>query len=907
MDRDPHSATDDDSLATFFRMSLDLCCIARLDGSLERVNAAFAILGWSEEELLSTPFLDLVHPDDRERTRTELAKLARGVPSTHFENRYRCKDGAYLWFAWTTAPSSSGVLFAMGRNVTDSKLRRDAERRELERQRHQYQAIFDTLPQMIWLKAADDTLIRVNAAAARSIGLTPSEAEGRRTAELYPAHAGRYRIDDLEVIERGMPKLDIVEPYEVAPGDVRWVRTDKTPYFDAEGNIVGVVVSATEVTGWKRSEEERARLYEQLKAQDELKTRFFANVSHELRTPLTLIIGPVEKLLRAGDLDATTLRELEVVARNARTLLKRVNDLLDVARLDAGKLGLRPAQVDLVALVRAATAQYESIAADRRIDLVVEAPAEQPLAQVDPDKTRQIVDNLLANAFKFTPAGGTVRCTLRAEPPNDAQPQGLVTIEVADSGPGVEPAMRELIFERFRHAGDFGGTGLGLAIARELVMLHGGRIFASAASEGGALFSVELPLLAPAGVRVVEASTHAPRSRATEAPEVAPPSSEPREIASPDAEPDDRPLVLVVEDNEDMSQFIAGELSPDYRIARAFDGEQGLEAARTLAPDLVLTDVMMPRVDGLTLLAALRADASLSAVPVVLLTARADEESMVDAFAGGADDYLAKPFSARELRARVRAHLELVATRAEATRREEEAARLRTAVRARDEFLSVASHELRTPLSALQLNLQLLERLPQDAVRMRSERLDVALRACKNLGALIETLLDVGRAATGHLELNAVEMDLAELLHDVARRFEPAIAGAGCSLELRVEPTLLGRWDRLRLDQVFANLLGNAIKFGAGKPIELTAIAADGKVHVSVRDHGVGIAPPDQARIFQRFEQVASAPSYGGLGLGLWVSNEIVRRHGGSLTVESRLGEGSTFRVSLPRARRGDR
>ncbi len=350
-----------------------------------------------------------------------------------------------------------------------------------------------------------------------------------------------------------------------------------------------------------------------------------------------------------------------------------------------------------------------------------------------------------------------------------------------------------------------------------------------------------------------------------------------------------------------MNRFVREELARTYRVASAFDGEEGLSRARALTPDVVVSDVMMPRLDGVGLVRALRADPALAAVPVILLTALADEASLLAGLEGGADDYLAKPFSRRELQARVGARLERIEMRRALILREAEAIEFRRSLTARDEFLSVASHELRTPLTSLQLNLQLLAREldVDDAAR---PRLETSIRACKQLAALVETLLDVGRAATGHLDLERVDLDMNALLRDLTGRFESELAAAHCPLDLRLAARpATGRWDKVRLEQVLSNLLANAIKFGAGNPIEVECTCDTDAVHVTVADHGVGICPDDQARLFQRFERAASTRRYGGLGLGLWIAKEIVEGHAGTIRCESAEGHGARFLLDLPR------
>jgi two-component system sensor histidine kinase/response regulator len=390
------------------------------------------------------------------------------------------------------------------------------------------------------------------------------------------------------------------------------------------------------------------RLYEKTRELDELKTRFFANVSHELRTPLTLILGPAAKLLTEDGLSADQRRTLETIERSARMLYRHVGDLLDVAKLEAGRMNLRYAETDLARLVRFVACHFESLAEDRGIRYAVECPAALP-AQVDGEKCQRILLNLISNAFKFTPDGGAIALTLLGE-------ENRAVLRIRDNGPGVPKALGEAIFERFRQAEDGaarprGGTGLGLAIVREFTELHGGRATVADAPGGGALFTVTLPLLAPPGTDV--------RSTALDGwdeqigrqalDELERKTAEP---ASTDADAD-APLVLVVEDNADMNAFVCEALGRHYRIATAFDGEEGLAKSIALKPDLIVSDLMMPRLRGDRMVEQLRRRADTAAVPVVMLTARADDALRVELLKSQVQDYLGKPFAMEELLARV--------------------------------------------------------------------------------------------------------------------------------------------------------------------------------------------------------------------------------------------------------------
>lgn len=399
--------------------------------------------------------------------------------------------------------------------------------------------------------------------------------------------------------------------------------------------------------------DEVARLYQKAKQVDELKTRLFAGVSHELRTPLTLVLGPAERLAAAPIGDARLRGDAELIARNARTLVHYVDDLLDITRLEAGRVEPEYAETDLARLTRLVASYFELAARAKRMTYVVEAPASLQ-AQVDPEKIQRVLLNLLSNALKFTPEGGQVRLTLRED-----EKRARALFEVADSGPGIPPDQREAVFNAYlQHAGRtarrHAGTGLGLPIARELVVLHGGTIAIGDAREGGASLLVDLPRKAPPGAEVKPARTEAPSEAVAAAAQAfAEEIRRPPGAAAKLSGREGGSLVLVVEDSPDMNDAICNLLRDDYQVATAFDGAEGLQKALELLPDLVLTDVMMPEMSGEELVRALREHPELATTPIIALTAVADDESRVRILREGARDYVTKPFRPEELLARV--------------------------------------------------------------------------------------------------------------------------------------------------------------------------------------------------------------------------------------------------------------
>ncbi|NOV27036.1 response regulator [Cupriavidus necator] len=446
-------------------------------------------------------------------------------------------------------------------------------------------------------------------------------------------------------------------------------------------------------------EAERKRA-EALAEIDRAKTAFFSNISHEFRTPLTLMLGPLEELVRrAGSGEDRAL--LEMTHRNGLRLLKLVNALLDFSRIESGRVTMRRQPTDLAALTADLASLFRASIEAAGIALQVDCPPLcPPLARavaVDRDMWETIVLNLVSNAFKFTFAG-TIRVAVAA------QGDDTVAFIVRDTGIGIPAAELPRIFERFhRVEGAQGrtieGSGIGLALVQELVRLHGGTIDVQSVPGEGTCFTVRLPAGADAAGEATNTDA-APASSSVQArayaetalrwppaqvppamarsDELAVPFPQAASEATPEASTEDGDaaggaLVLVVDDNDDLRDYMRRLLgAAGHRVAVAADGEAALALARTQAPALVVSDVMMPRLDGFGLVRALRADADLSDTPVLLLSARAGEEARVSGLGSGADDYLVKPFSARELLARVASNLRLSALRRASERRLQE-------------------------------------------------------------------------------------------------------------------------------------------------------------------------------------------------------------------------------------------
>ncbi|MGF6276217.1 PAS domain S-box-containing protein [Massilia sp. UYP11] len=416
--------------------------------------------------------------------------------------------------------------------------------------------------------------------------------------------------------------------------------------------------------------EQEQRRAEELAMIDRAKTAFFSNVSHEFRTPLTLILGPLEDALAddADGMSAAQKKRIEVTHRNALRLLKLVNSLLDFSRIEAGRVQASYVPVDLTRLTLDLAGVFESAMAKGGLEYGIELQDLGRPVCVDRDMWEKIVFNLLSNAFKFTLQGSVTIC-LREH-------AGMARLSVQDTGTGIPEHELPRMFERFHRiegapGRTYEGTGIGLALIQELVRLHGGAIAVSSVLGEGTRFDVDLPF----------GLAHLPQDRILHAPEGVQerqrmgsafveealrwlPDAEvvPREAGQPalaDMGGQARPRILIADDNNDMRAYLKALLEPHADVRICADGQAAFELALADPPDLLLSDVMMPKLDGFGLIAQVRASEELRLLPVMLLSARAGEEAKVEGLQAGADDYLVKPFSANELLARVRTQVAL--------------------------------------------------------------------------------------------------------------------------------------------------------------------------------------------------------------------------------------------------------
>jgi signal transduction histidine kinase len=688
----------------------------------------------------------------------------------------------------------------------------------------------------------------------------------------------------------------------------------------------------------------------QLGELDAAKTAFFSNVSHEFRTPLTLILGPVERALASPE-RALAGDDLNALHRNALRLLRLVNSLLDFSRIEAGGLASSFAPTDLATLTAGLAGAFQSLFDDSGLKLVVECPPLPAPVYVDRAHWEKVIMNLVSNAFKFT-FEGEIGVSLRWLGEK-------VELRVRDTGTGIPKAELPRMFERFhRVAGargrSFEGSGIGLSLVHELVRLHGGEVRVESEVGRGSTFVVTIPVgsahLPPD--RLVESSPFVPDERAEpvqlleakqwirsegELPpgaSLAPLDPPPPKAGQP------RGRLLIADDNADMREYLRRLLSPQWDTELVPNGRVALTRALEAPPDLVLSDVMMPDLDGVGLLTALRADARTSLVPVILVSARAGEEARLEGLETGADDYLVKPFAAREVLTRVRTHLEMAKVRRRAAEAARELAETRAALVERleekhaalesayhelkhtqaqlvqsakmaslGELVAGIAHEINNPLAfslghvgTVERSLKTIEAAlkPElaDAVatyqravdRLREMRLGLT-----RIQELVSKLRTFSRLDEGERKRVSVRESIESVLTILHHRVAD---GVTVTTDLG-QPDVLDCYASL-FNQAVMNLVTNAVDAVQGNgTVTITTGMRNGWFELCVADTGHGIPDELRERVFEPF--FTTKPVGEGTGLGLSITYSIAKRHGGVIELLPRDGGGTvaTFRFPL--------
>lgn len=414
--------------------------------------------------------------------------------------------------------------------------------------------------------------------------------------------------------------------------------------------------------------EELIRISSELEEATKAKLVFFTNISHEFRTPLTLILGPLENVLQSGDLTPEHRSQMEMMLRNAQRLLRLINQLMDLRKIDNEKMFLQAGQYDIVAFTRNIKEAFNVIAEQKNIDFILKSELEEQLVYFDRDKVDKILFNLLSNAFKFTSSSGTVEIFIRkVKFPDNNVENDAVEIEIKDNGPGISEKNLSRIFERFYQAIEqqgnvYPGTGIGLPLSKSFIELHRGEISVKSKPGSGTSFSVFFQLGREHlnDAEIITVDTQYERTGKNIVDEITD-NDDVEESGAVRSNIDvysEKPLLMIVEDNADVARFIKSCLTEDYRVMTASNGVEGFEKMYIEEPDLIICDVMMPEMDGLEFTRRLKTDIRTCHIPLILLTALSTHEQKIEGLETGADSYIGKPFNKKHLQVRVKQLIE---------------------------------------------------------------------------------------------------------------------------------------------------------------------------------------------------------------------------------------------------------
>ena len=615
-----------------FNLIPDLACIVSTDGYFKKVNPAWeTTLGYTLEEVLNTPMLEFVHPDDLERTVKEASLQSREHRTKHFVNRYRCKNGSYRLFIWTTTFNrDESTRFGVARDITDQRLSEEALRESEER----FRIMSDSCPTIIWVTDTAGKTRLANRMCQEFFGVTFGQTDGVLSRSLiHPDDRAGY-VEKFLIAVRERAPFRAEARVRRSDGEWRWIASYAEPRLSLSGEFLGHVGISPDITDRKLGEEALQKAKDAAEGANRAKSEFLANMSHEIRTPMNGVIGLTDLALDT-QLTGEQRGYLEGIRFSANALLRIINDILDFSKIEAGKLDFDLAKFDPRQVVDTVLTVLGIRAAAKNLKLSCDLGPDVPSNVVgDPGRLRQILVNLIGNAIKFTERGEVV---VRAELSSQTAQEIELLFSVKDTGIGIPLNKQQHVFSAFAQADSsstrtFGGTGLGLTISSQLVEKMGGRIWLESEEGTGSTFHFTVRLgVAPAILQ--------------------PPASI---EASPNSWPHTAPSLrlLVVEDNA-VNRLVATRMlqKRNHVVETAGNGREALERVEKETFDCVLMDVQMPVLDGFEATAAIRDKERKTGahLPIIAMTAHAMAGDLERCLAAGMDGYLTKPIRAAEV------------------------------------------------------------------------------------------------------------------------------------------------------------------------------------------------------------------------------------------------------------------
>jgi PAS domain S-box-containing protein len=611
----------------FWQLSNDLFLTAGFDGLVKRVNPAWErTLGWTPAELLSLPFIELVHPDDRVQTEAEAAALTNAAHETiDFENRYRCKDGSYRTLLWSaTGVPEDGVIYAIGRDGTETKRSHD----ELRSSEQFLDSVLENLPNMVFVKDAEHLrFVRLNRAGEELLGVPRDALIGKSDHDLFAEQQATLFVQKDREVLAGDSVIDIAEePIDTALRGRRTLHTSKIAIRE-RGEPRYLLGISEDITDRKLAEQEVETARAEAESANQAKSEFLSRMSHELRTPLNAVIG-FGQLLELDELEAQQQEAVAEILKAGRHLLHLINEVLDISRIETRTMTISLEPVHVGSVLADALSLIRPLADQAGIRLSADPSDGADLyVKADQQRLKQVLINLLSNGVKYNRPGGelSVRCTnLRA---------GRVEIAVVDNGIGMTTAQLEKMFEPFDRLGaertDVEGTGLGLSLCKGLVEAMEGSITAESEPEVGTTMLVEL-------------------ARAQQQPEVPAHNGTPTKLNGSNGE---RRTILYIEDNLSNVILVKRVLArlPQVQLIPAMQGKLGIGLARHHRPDLIILDLHLPDLHGREVLAQLKDDPATTNIPVVIMSADANPAQLDRLKDAGAATYLRKPIDVESL------------------------------------------------------------------------------------------------------------------------------------------------------------------------------------------------------------------------------------------------------------------
>jgi PAS domain S-box-containing protein len=627
----------------FMDLSVDMFCVTGFDGFFKNLNPSWhRVLGFTTEELLQKPYVEFIHPDNRQATVAEIGRLENGEAALYFENRYLCKDGSYKWLSWNAVSvPERRVIYAVARDITERK--RSEELLQQSEERHR--KLFENNPHPTWVFDRETLrFLAVNAAAVRKYGYSREEFLAMTLKDIRPPEDVPALLETVRALGEGNESSGAWR-HRLKDGTI--IDTENTSYALTFLGRAARVVVVVDITQRKLDEAEKREYMDSLAATNQelglrnreveratkLKSKFLASMSHELRTPLNAIVGFSDLLADGipGELNGKQKRFVNHIKQGSAHLLQLINDILDLSKIEAGQLELRCEQFLVKEALPEVLSTIRPLAMAKNIQVLQKLGTDRPV-YADRVRFKQILYNLLSNAVKFTPKGGRIEIDC-------FESVNQVCLSVTDTGIGIRPEDQQIVFEEFRQVEGSPdavneGTGLGLAITKRLVEQQGGKISLSSEPGKGSRFTFTLP----AG-----SNTFRPE-----------PTNPPNSLPATTSGGSGKPLVLVVDDEASARELLASYLNPEYRIAIAESGAEAVNKAHQLRPDAITLDLSMPGGSGFEALVTLKKNPKTANIPIIIVS-MVDQEKV--GFALGAADYLIKPIRKPVLLEAIRKHV----------------------------------------------------------------------------------------------------------------------------------------------------------------------------------------------------------------------------------------------------------